>query len=69
MNNLKPCPCGWTPSDLIVVPYKYCRYLVIPDCDHCDDWAVCIRVGSEDHPDEISELAEEAWNAAPRGNE
>lgn len=63
---LRPCPCGETPSELIICDTgqggKYAD--VFGDC--CSDWKIEFRQQYKTG-DEAMELATAAWNLATRG--
>lgn len=67
--DLKPCPCGSTPTSLHVFDgdtYRYSR--AYGDC--CSEWGIEFR--SDNHPrddERVKRLAVEAWNDAPRAGD
>ena len=65
LSELRRCPCGETPESIGVCacsPVKYC--MAIPSC--CGEWMIEFRANYA-VGDELKELAEQAWNDAPRG--
>ena len=67
MSELKPCPCGVTPSELSVVDGSTFRYRqVMGNC--CGFWEIEVRISTNRKPDVDADYAEcvEAWNEAPR---
>lgn len=67
MSDIKPCPCGQTPSELgIDADHEQPKWaLVYGDC--CGEWHVEYKNGylPLDEP-EAMRLARQAWNDAPR---
>ena len=62
---LKPCPCGATPTALCLEgdsPAKWMR--VSGDC--CNEWSIEFRSSYERDPEKLHELGAKAWNASPR---
>ena len=67
-DELKPCPCGQTPTRLMVLAES--RNPKWADCapDCCDEWRVEFRNGYDDIASEESyRKAVYAWNDATRG--
>lgn len=65
MAALDPCPCGNTPSKLIVDQSDYSQWAwATPDC--CREWSIEFRAGYEKDPELVASRAAAAWNAAPR---
>jgi len=67
---LAPCPCGQTPTDIIIQQGgEGCKYaLVCGNC--CNEWMVEFRTGYHElDTAECRALALAEWNAAPRGEE
>ena len=64
---LKPCPCGKTPTRLCIEEGYSCKYAwASGDC--CGEWSVEFRTGYHNaDSDECYALAVEAWNRKPRG--
>ena len=61
------CPCGKTPTDIIVTSsgqgYKYA--LAVPNC--CGEWMIEFRTVAYDlDSDDTKRAAIDAWNSAPR---
>ena len=66
MEELKPCPCGKTPTKLHIAGYEREKWQqVYGDC--CEEWMIEFRSGYEmnDSP-KLMQYATEAWNDAPR---
>lgn len=67
MQELKPCPCGQTPTSLDVIIGDCSKWAYVSgNC--CSEWNVEFR--TEYNPVESEEckaLAVEAWNRASRG--
>lgn len=68
MSELKPCPCGKTPTKLHITDngqgYKWGN--ATPDC--CGEWGIEFRAVSYDFDStETYQAAVKAWNHAPRG--
>ena len=63
---LNPCPCGETPTALIVECEDRAKWgRVAGNC--CNDWIVEFRNGyAAEGSAESMERAAEAWNSAPR---
>ncbi len=65
---LKPCPCGKTPTALDIVEGDTFRWRIISgDC--CGEWRVETRVttiGENANPEHHYKQCVEAWNEAPR---
>lgn len=67
MVELKPCPCGKTPTKLCVDgDYNQSKWAwVSGDC--CSDWSLEFRTGYNTYKsDECLALATERWNEAAR---
>ena len=65
MSDLKPCPCGKTPSDVSQYGSPYDKWVwASPDC--CGEWSVEYRSGYAQNEDDQKRNAEFAWNNAPR---
>ena len=66
MNDLKRCPCGEIPDDLIITeqmsPMNWSW--VAGNC--CGEWNIEFRSDYESG-EKLKELAVTAWNSAPRG--
>lgn len=60
---LRRCPCGKTPSELMV-NLQGSRGQVYGDC--CGIWSVPGNVGTTSSLKEFTERATHAWNEAPR---
>ena len=61
-----PCPCGEVPEDLIIRVPQGSKYgTVAGQC--CGDWVLEFKAGYPKSNEELSNQAEVAWNAAPRG--
>lgn len=63
---LKPCPCGETPTELLIdvdenQGYKYAH--TYGDC--CNEWSIEFR-SQYKQGDELMSLAVQAWNDSPR---
>ena len=69
MKNLKPCPCGQTPTALGLQPGDTGRWaFAFGSC--CSEWNVEFRLDYAPlDSEEAMELAIEAWNNAPRKQE
>lgn len=68
LDELKPCPCGKTPKKLCIEDGQSCKYAwACGDC--CNEWSVEFRTHYW-KLDSIKcmELANNAWNQAPRKN-
>ena len=66
---LKPCPCGETPSELSISDVGQGRKWanVAPNC--CGEWSIEFRTMYKGFDtDECMALAVTAWNNAPRAN-
>ena len=65
-NTLKSCPCGKTPSKLLLFPQSGCKYAMASgDC--CNSWFVEFNTGYyELDSDECMDLAAEDWNNTGR---
>jgi len=65
----KPCPCGNTPDSLSIYEGISSKWAwVYGDC--CGEWSLEFRTGYNPiDSQECRELAEEAWNDAPRKEE
>lgn len=65
MNELAPCPCGAIPECISVQEngqgWKY--MLAVPSC--CGEWLLEFHTHYKSG-EELIELAERAWNSAPR---
>jgi len=71
IENLRPCPCGETPEELILVEGSSAgSAFVSGSC--CDEWLVEFRTRyydlTADNP-EMEKRMVAAWNAAPRKEE
>lgn len=65
MQNLKPCPCGIVPENLLIADNGVKWAYVYGDC--CSNWEVEFRTGYNPiESDECKSLALYAWNHAPR---
>lgn len=66
---LAPCPCGKAPTNLLIEMPERAKYgRCMGDC--CAEWSVEFRNGYSQDPEQTTERAREAWNAAPRaGNQ
>ncbi len=66
MENLKPCPCGETPTTLIIIDSGSAKWAyVCGDC--CGEWNIEFR--TQYFPlatEECMALAKKAWNRVPR---
>lgn len=69
MSDLKPCPCGETPTSLFVTPTQTSKYAnVSGDC--CGEWMIEFRTHYHDTESaECMKLAEAAWYEAPRAGD
>ena len=68
MDNLKPCPCGKTPTKLYIRDANQGRKWAWCSGDCCDEWNIEFRTQYEPYDsDECYKLAVEAWNEAKRG--
>jgi hypothetical protein len=67
MSDIKPCPCGATPTKLYISGnYDGDKYAVV-NGGCCGDWEIEFRTGYYPwHSDECQEYALQAWNAAKR---
>lgn len=67
MSNLKRCPCGQGPGQLVVVPSVSGSKWAYVYGACCAEWEIEFRIKNlELESDECMESAVEAWNAAPR---
>ncbi len=67
MNNkqLKKCPCGQIPKDLLIETGSSCKYsFACGDC--CNEWSVEFRTTYTNDDSELEKLASIAWNSAAR---
>lgn len=68
MSDLKRCPCGKTPTSIGTYGYPQSKWMyAVPDC--CGEWNIEFRSQYLDEGPELTALAEEAWNNAPRKEE
>ena len=65
MSKLKPCPCGKIPPGLSIQDGDTFRWKQISGTC-CQEWWIEARIN--DHELLIDDMAEEAWNSAPRGH-
>lgn len=62
---LKPCPCGNTPSGLLIEMQERAKYgQAMGDC--CGAWIVEFRNGYTKDNELTLKRAQDAWNNAPR---
>ena len=68
MQELKPCPCGKTPTNLCVIEGSSCKFaFVTGNC--CGEWHVEFRTDYTDlDSDECYGLAVSAWNETVRAH-
>ncbi len=69
MIELKPCPCGKTPTGLIIESTNAKWFRCSGIC--CGEWEIEFRSNyNNPNPDsdEAEKLAIKAWNDAPRGD-
>ncbi len=67
MTELKPCPCGRTPTKLSIVSDNAKWFRCAGNC--CGEWEIEFRSNySFPKSKEAKKLAIEAWNDAPRGD-
>ena len=69
MSALKQCPCGQIPEKLAIVGGHTEKYAyVVGEC--CGEWHIEFRTDYQPRgSSELHNLAEAAWNGAPRGAE
>lgn len=72
MSEIKPCPCGQTPTVLVFEEGQSSKWgLVRGSC--CHEWMIEFRTGYNQrlpqHLPELQRLMLEAWNAAARASE
>jgi len=69
MSDLKPCPCGKTPTTIDLNGwYPMQKWTVaMPDC--CNEWMFEFRSGYSKDQFEVEQWAKEAWNEMPRAGE
>lgn len=67
--NLKKCPCGKYPDELVIEAGNCCKWsFVYGNC--CGSWLVEFRSDCKDlDSEEIYGLAVDAWNYNPRGEQ
>jgi len=68
MRELKPCPCGEVPFDLVIEGTAPCKYAwVSGDC--CSEWSIEFRSNYKElDSQECINLAIQAWNGAKRAS-
>lgn len=67
MGKLKPCFCGASPKELSIVDNGQGSKWASAYCDKCGEWSIEFRTDYNDLTSrECRELANEAWNSAPR---
>lgn len=68
MINLKKCPCGKTPTKLIVEPQEStCGKWGYVSGDCCGEWMIEFRLDYHEYDSiEATERAMLSWNCAPR---
>lgn len=77
MNNLKPCPCGQTPTELCIEQGSTYRWRYVSGgC--CGFWNIEVKVnygwlyaknlGANDE-EEVKKICTSAWNNAPRATD
>ena len=70
MRNLKPCPCGDTPKRLILSESPSGVKWAYASGDCCGSWEVEFRTQYNPlNSQPCKELAREAWNSNPRGEQ
>lgn len=64
---IRPCFCGATPDQLAITEGSSSKYAWAA-CEWCAEWSIEFRTNYSQDPDELQQLAVEAWNRAPRAD-
>ena len=69
MKDLKDCPCGKTPKNLIITGAGQGGKWAYVGGDCCEDWEIEFRTGYNNlESDECKIFAKDSWNEAKRAS-
>jgi len=63
---MKPCPCGKTPTAILLYNWQPQQKWVFATPECCGEWMFEFRASYSKDEEEVTALAVEAWDAMPR---